>query len=83
MTDIGQFTVFKIPVYPIKILHSCRNYDCNNIFEKVKNLLKMEHVYLNGERKLEAKLTQCSSSSIQPTAFTFKRKVFQSIGLAS
>jgi len=35
----------------------------------------MEHVYLNWKGKLEAKLTQCSSSSsMQPQAFIFKRK---------
>ena len=47
MTDKGQFTVFSILVCPIQVLHSCRNYDGNNIFEEMKDRLKMEHVYLN------------------------------------
>jgi len=65
MTDNGQFTVFEILVCPIKVLHSCRNCDGNNVFEEVKNRLKMEHIHLNGKRKLEAKQQQHTTNSIR------------------
>ena len=66
---------FKIKGCQIQVLYNCRICDGNNTFVKIKNPLKMEYIYLNWKRKLEAKLTQYSSSSIESTAFIFKQSI--------
>jgi len=72
MIDNGQFTVLRYKCVQYKFLTATEIMTVITILKEMKNRLKMEHVYLNRKRKLEAKPTHCSSS-IHPTAFIFKQ----------
>jgi hypothetical protein len=74
MTANDQFTVFKIHVCPVQVLHSCRKFDGNNIFEKNKKSAQNGTRLLKLKKEIRSKANTLQQNSIQPTAFVFKRE---------